>query len=91
MGNTATVREDMKARLDNVSEDYILVMNDEEGEPQICYHTDIITLLQASKYLLGAVLSNMEDTTEEERGALRIILDGWNEEEREALKVVLEG
>ena len=55
--------------------DYIFVSINEEGEVVAQYYTDIVTIAQASKLLLSIVKSQLDDATDEEREALKAIIN----------------
>ena len=70
--------EEMKnllAKMEEEDKDYILVSINEEGEVVAQYYTDIVTIAQASKLLLSIVKSQLDDATDEEREALKAIIN----------------
>ena len=70
--------EEMKnllAKMEEEDKDYILVSINEEGEVTAQYYTDIVTIAQASRLLLSIVKSQLDDATDEEREALKAIIN----------------
>ena len=74
MGAAIATREEMIKQLEATTEDYILIMNDEDNIPNLNYHTDIVTMAQSAKLLLSVVKSMLEDSTEEERELVKEVL-----------------
>lgn len=74
MGAATATREEMIKQLEATTEDYILIMNDEDNIPNLNYYTDIVTMAQSAKLLLSVVKSMLEDSTEEERELVKEVL-----------------
>ena len=74
MGATTAIREDMVKCLHATNEDFILIMNDEDNEPEVRYYTDIVTMAQSAKLLLGVVKSMLDDSTDEEKELVATVL-----------------
>ena len=74
MGATTAIREDMVKCLHATNEDFILIMNDEDNEPEVRYYTDIVTMAQSAKLLLGIVKSMLENSTDEEKELVATVL-----------------
>ena len=49
MGAAKATREKMVSVLNETKEDYIIIMNDENNEPEVRYFTDIVTMAQSAK------------------------------------------
>ena len=74
MGAAIAIREDMVKCLYATKEDSILLMNDENNEPEVRYYTDIVTMAQSAKLLLGVVKSMLDDSTDEEKELVATVL-----------------
>ena len=74
MGAAIAIREDMVKCLYATKEDFILIMNDENNEPEVRYCTDIVTMAQSAKLLLGVVNSMLDDSTDEEKELVATVL-----------------
>ena len=74
MGAAKATREKMAGVLNETKEDYILIMNDENNEPEARYYTDIVTMAQSAKLLLGIVKSMLENSTDEEKELVATVL-----------------
>lgn len=74
MGAATATREEIIKQLEATTEDYILIMNDEDNIPNLNYYTDIVTMAQSAKLLLSVVKSMLEDSTEEERELVKEVL-----------------
>lgn len=74
MGAAKATREKMVSVLNETKEDYIIIMNDENNEPEVCYYTDIVTMAQSAKLLLGIVKSMLDDSTDEEKELVATVL-----------------
>lgn len=74
MGAATAIREKMVNVLNETKEDYILIMNDEDNEPEVRYYTDIVTMAQSAKLLLGIVKSMLDDSTDEEKELVATVL-----------------
>ena len=74
MGAATAIREDMVKCLHATKEDFILIMNDEDNEPEVRYYTDIVTMAQRAKLLLGVVKSMLDDSTDEEKELVATVL-----------------
>lgn len=74
MGAATAIREKMVSVLNETKEDYILIMNDEDNEPEVRYYTDIVTMAQSAKLLLGIVKSLLDNSTDEEKELVATVL-----------------
>ena len=74
MGAAKATREDMVKCLHATKEDFILIMNDEDNEPEVRYYTDIVTMAQSAKLLLGIVKSMLDNSTDEEKELVATVL-----------------
>ena len=74
MGAAKATREKMVSVLNETKEDYIIIMNDENNEPEARYYTDIVTMAQSAKLLLGIVKSMLENSTDEEKELVATVL-----------------
>ena len=74
MGAATATREKMVSVLNETKEDYIIIMNDENNEPEARYYTDIVTMAQSAKLLLGIVKSMLENSTDEEKELVATVL-----------------
>lgn len=74
VGAATATREEMIKQLEATTEDYIIIMNDEDNVPNLNYYTDIVTMAQSAKLLLSVVKSMLEDSTEEERELVKEVL-----------------
>ena len=74
MGAATAIREDMVKCLHATNEDFILIMNDEDNEPEVRYYTDIVTMAQSAKLLLRVVKSMLDDSTDEEKELVATVL-----------------
>ena len=74
MGAATALREKMVNVLNETKEDYIIIMNDENNEPEARYYTDIVTMAQSAKLLLGIVKSMLENSTDEEKELVATVL-----------------
>lgn len=74
MGAATAIREKMVMVLDETKEDYILIMNDEDNAPEARYCTDIVTMAQSAKLLLGIIKSMLDDSTDEEKKMVATVL-----------------
>ena len=74
MGAATAIREKMVSVLNETKEDYIIIMNDENNEPEVRYFTDIVTMAQSAKLLLGIVKSMLDNSTDEEKELVATVL-----------------
>ena len=74
MGAATAIREKMVSVLNETKEDYIIIMNDENNEPEARYYTDIVTMAQSAKLLLGIVKSMLDNSTDEEKELVATVL-----------------
>ena len=74
MGAATALREEMVNVLNETKEDYILIMNDEDNEPEARYYTDVVTMAQSAKLLLCLVKSMLDDSTDEEKELVATVL-----------------
>ena len=74
MGAAKATREKMVSVLNETKEDYIIIMNDENNEPEARYYTDIVTMAQSAKLLLGIVKSMLDNSTDEEKELVATVL-----------------
>ena len=74
MGAATATREKMVSVLNETKEDYIIIMNDENNEPEARYYADIVTMAQSAKLLLGIVKSMLENSTAEEKELVATVL-----------------
>lgn len=56
------------------SDDFVVIMNDETGMANICYHADALTLGMAMKMITREFVKCMHALPEEERGMVSEIL-----------------
>lgn len=64
------------------SDDFVAVLSRENGDASIFYNTDALTLGMSMRLVARAFVSAMAQLSEEDREAIREVLDGSPIEER---------